>query len=51
MIRMTDGSNRRAGGFFGIRLKTDAELSINDEEPGDLGTSAAEPCLIKTPGT
>jgi hypothetical protein len=51
MIRMTDGSNRRAGGFFGIRLKTDAELSIDQEEPGASGPSVAEPCLIKIPGT
>jgi phage/plasmid-associated DNA primase len=51
MIRMTDGSKRRAGGFFGIRLKTDAELSIDDGEPSASGPSVAEPCLIKIPGT
>jgi hypothetical protein len=51
MIRMTDGSNRRAGGFFGIRLKNDAELRIDDGELGVSGPSVAEPCLIEIPGT
>jgi phage/plasmid-associated DNA primase len=51
MIRMIDGSNRRAGGFFGIRLKTDAELKIDDGEPGASEPSVTEPCLIKIPGT
>jgi hypothetical protein len=51
MIRMTDGSKRRAGGFFGIWLKIEEELSINEEEPGASEPSEAESCKIKIPKT
>jgi putative DNA primase/helicase len=51
MILMTDGSKRRAGGFFGIRLKTDEELGMDEEEPGGSAPSEAESCKIKIPRT